>query len=253
VQRALHRTTPPTARAPQDERHEALAAEIDLRDALSVGRQVQIEGGFGGELRAPGAHHPGQVRAPQLLLAVHQQDDLDREIRDAARRGHGQQEGGQSAFGVGSAARHDVRAGSGYIRRGRGERRRGPSRLVSRLHVVHPVAQEFGAIAPDVAKDGRVSRGRDDLGFPAGTLDQGRYVLGAGQHVVARGGDGWTPQEAPDLLQVSVEVRVDPLPRPDPGRRIKVPPGLHVANLSSGSPRRKSGAGCWLGWCLEVG
>jgi hypothetical protein len=68
-------------------------------------------------------------------------------------------------------------------------------------------------------------------------------MLGAGEHVVVRGGDGGTPQEAHDLLQVPFEVGVNPLPRPGPGRGIKAIPGLHAANLSCRGRRRKPSAG----------
>jgi hypothetical protein len=80
VQRASHGASPLAARAAQGEPHDALAAEVDLSDATSVGAQVQVEGRLGGEVAAPGFHNPGQVRAPELLLAVREQDDLGGEV-----------------------------------------------------------------------------------------------------------------------------------------------------------------------------
>jgi len=68
------------------------------------------------------------------------------------------------------------------------------------------------------------------LGAPAGALDQGRHVLGAGEHVVVRSGDGRTPQKVTDLLQMLVEVVVDLVPHrcPEDVR----PATVHDANLS---------------------
>src|SRR3712207_7737388 len=43
-------------------------------------------------------------------------------------------------------SRDDARTRAGHIGRGCGEGRRRPSRLVGRLHVVHHVAQEGGAV-----------------------------------------------------------------------------------------------------------
>src|SRR3712207_5118875 len=83
--------------------------------------------------------------------------------------------------------------------------------------------------------------GGHDLGVTTGAPDQGRRVLGAGEHIVVRGGDGGTSQEAQDLLQVPIEVGLDPLPRPGPGWGICGPTGLHLTRPSSG--RRKPAAG----------
>src|SRR3712207_3007913 len=120
---------------------------------------------------------------------------------------------------------------------------RRPPGLVGRLHFVHPVAQESGAVALDTAEYRRVSGGGQDLGATTGALDEAGHILGTGEHIVVGGGDSGTSQEAPDLTQVRFEVRIDLLPRQGPRGRIKLPAGLHVANLSPGSPRRNPGVG----------
>src|SRR3712207_8859529 len=47
-------------------------------------------------------------------------------------------------------------------------------------------------------------------------LDQGGHLLGAGEHVIVRSRDGGTPQEVTDLLQMPVEIFVDPVPHRSP-------------------------------------
>ena len=51
-----------------------------------------------------------------------------------------------------------------------------------------------------------------DLGAPAGALDQGGHILGAGEHVVVRGGDGGKAEETADRIQMVVEILVDLFP-----------------------------------------
>src|SRR3712207_6983889 len=53
----------------------------------------EVEGGLGREVLAPGRHHPGQVGAPQFLLAVYEQGDPGGEVGDPPCGGERQQEG----------------------------------------------------------------------------------------------------------------------------------------------------------------
>jgi hypothetical protein len=130
-----------------------------------------------------------------------------------------------------AAPRHDARPRPWHLGPDGGEWRRRPPGLVGRLHIVHPVAQESGAVALDTAEYRGVSGGGQDFGATTGALDEAGHILGTGEHIVVGGGDSGTPQEAPDLTQVRFEVRIDLLPRPGPRGRIKLPAGLHVANL----------------------
>src|SRR5688500_10984838 len=91
-----------------------------------------------------------------------------------------QQEGGERTLGTGGAPRHYAWSRPWHGGSSRGKRRRGPSRLIGRLHVIHPVAQEAGSVTFDVSNDRGVSGRWYYLGVPAGALDQGRHVLGAG-------------------------------------------------------------------------
>ena len=81
---------------------------------------------------------------------------------------------GERTLGIGGAPRHDAGSRSWHIGRNRGKRRRGPSRLIGRLHIVHPVAQEPGAVAFDAAQDRGVPGRGYYLGAPAGALDECR-------------------------------------------------------------------------------
>ena len=47
MERPTHRTAPPATRATQDEGHDALAPQVDLRNTSPVGGKVHVEGGLG--------------------------------------------------------------------------------------------------------------------------------------------------------------------------------------------------------------
>ncbi len=119
----------------------------------------------------PSSSSPSIMRATDSGMASSSRQDLD-----------GQEEAGQAALGVGAAPGHHRRADPGQVADLGRERRRGPVRLLGRLHVVHAVAQQpRGARrAGQLPEDQRVARRLDQLEGPAGTLDPGPGGLGDG-------------------------------------------------------------------------
>ena len=200
-----------------------LAAQDQLRLAVQAGGQVEVEGALGGQVAGPGADRGGQVGAAQLLLALDHQGDRQRHGVQLAQDLDGQEEAGQAALGVGAAPGHHRRADPGQVADLGRERRRGPVRLLGRLHVVHAVAQQPGGArrAGQLAEDQRVARRLDQLEGPAGALDPGPGGLGDGPDPLAGGAHRRHLEVVADPLQVGREALGHPAR--DPGQRVVHP------------------------------
>jgi hypothetical protein len=61
-----------------------MRTKVDLRDVPPVRGQVHVEGGLRRQVGVSFGHHVRQIRASQLFLAVHEKNDVRRQVGDPA-------------------------------------------------------------------------------------------------------------------------------------------------------------------------